>query len=64
VNSPKPKGRYIAGYLAKPMWRLRRFGGDGLYDRAVSRILKYRRPAPLARGIDTTYSPVISSVYA
>jgi len=40
VNSPKPKGRYIAGYLAKPMWRLRRFGGDGLYDRAVSRILK------------------------
>lgn len=40
VNSPKPKGRYMAGYLAKPMWRLRRFGGDGLYDRAVSRILK------------------------
>jgi len=40
VQSPKPKGRYMAGYLAKPMWRLRRFGGDGLYDRAVSRIVK------------------------
>jgi NAD(P)-dependent dehydrogenase (short-subunit alcohol dehydrogenase family) len=40
IQAPKPKGRYMAGYLAKPMWRLRRFGGDGLYDRAVSRILK------------------------
>jgi NAD(P)-dependent dehydrogenase (short-subunit alcohol dehydrogenase family) len=40
IQSSKPKGRYMTGYLAKPMWRLRRFGGDGLYDRAVSRILK------------------------
>ena len=40
IQAPKPKGRYMAGYLAKPMWRLRRFGGDGLYDRAVNRILR------------------------
>lgn len=40
LEAPKPKARYMAGYLAKPMWRLRRFGGDGLYDRAVSRIVK------------------------
>lgn len=40
LQASKPKSRYMAGYLAKPMWRLRRFGGDGLYDRAVSRILK------------------------
>ena len=40
VQSPKPKARYMAGYLAKPMWRLRRFGGDGMYDRAVNRIVK------------------------
>ena len=40
LQASKPKSRYMAGYLAKPLWRLRRFGGDGLYDRAVSRILK------------------------
>lgn len=40
VSTNKPKSRYMAGYLAKPMWALRRFGGDGLYDRAVARILK------------------------
>lgn len=40
ISSSKPKSRYMAGYLAKPMWRLRRFGGDGLYDRAVARIVK------------------------
>ena len=40
LSTSKPKSRYMAGYLAKPMWRLRRFGGDGLYDRAVARILK------------------------
>lgn len=40
VQSSSPKARYMAGYLAKPMWNLRRFGGDGLYDKAVSRILK------------------------
>ena len=40
MSTNKPKSRYMAGYLAKPMWALRRFGGDGLYDRAVARILK------------------------
>lgn len=40
LQTSKPKARYMAGYLAKPMWNLRRFGGDGLYDRAVNRILK------------------------
>lgn len=40
LSASKPKSRYMAGYLAKPMWALRRFGGDGLYDRAVARILK------------------------
>ena len=40
VSTTKPKGRYMTGYLAKPMWNLRRFGGDGLYDRAVNRIVK------------------------
>ena len=40
LTSSKPKARYMAGYLAKPMWRLRRFGGDGLYDRALNRIVK------------------------
>lgn len=40
LSTSKPKSRYMAGYLAKPMWALRRFGGDGLYDRAVARILK------------------------
>ena len=40
VTAQQPKSRYMAGYLAKPMWALRRFGGDGLYDRAVARILK------------------------
>lgn len=40
LQSANPKARYMAGYLAKPMWNLRRFGGDGLYDKAVSRILK------------------------
>jgi len=39
VNAKKPKPRYAAGYLAKPMMRLRRFGGDGLYDRALSQII-------------------------
>ena len=40
ITAGKPKGRYMAGYLAKPMWRLRRFGGDGLYDRALNRVLR------------------------
>lgn len=40
LSTSKPRSRYMAGYLAKPMWALRRFGGDGLYDRAVARILK------------------------
>ena len=40
LSTSKPKSRYMAGYLAKPMWAMRRFGGDGLYDRAVARILK------------------------
>ncbi len=40
LTASKPKSRYMAGYLAKPMWLLRRFGGDGLYDRAVAQIVK------------------------
>ena len=40
IQSSKPKARYMAGYLAKPMWRLRRFGGDGVYDRALNRVLR------------------------
>lgn len=40
LSTDRPKARYMAGYLAKPMWALRRFGGDGLYDRAIARILK------------------------
>lgn len=40
LTARKPKFRYMAGYLAKPMWALRRFGGDKLYDRAVEGLLK------------------------
>ena len=36
----RPKARYAAGYLARPLLLLRRFGGDRLYDLAVKQLLR------------------------
>lgn len=40
LAAKRPKARYAAGYLARPLLLLRRFGGDRLYDLAVKQLLR------------------------
>lgn len=40
LRSPNPRARYAVGHLAKPMMRLRRFGGERLYEKAILSILR------------------------
>ena len=40
VTVKKPKARYAAGFLAKPMLFVKRWLGDGIFDKMIESRLK------------------------
>lgn len=40
IQSARPKTRYVAGAMAKPIILLRKWGGDCLYDMVLSRLIR------------------------